>query len=147
MATKGILKFARLHKDAIVPKYMTTGAACFDIFALEDDIIPPESVIVIRTGLAVQIEDGYEMQIRPRSSIAKVFPNYIANEPGTIDSDYRGELKILIVNNINDSYLKIKKGDRICQGKIAKVYRPNIIVVDFLDDTERGYGGLGSTGR
>ena len=156
------LKFKMLDPDAIIPKYQTEGAACFDIHAFlkEDVVLKPQEHAIIPTGLAVAIPSGYEIQIRPRSGLAAKHCITVVNSPGTIDSDYRGELKIIVQNNVMDTYMRsvigyesmgerkytIKNRDRIAQCKVAIVPIVDIVVVDDLDETDRGEGGFGSTG-
>jgi dUTP pyrophosphatase len=108
--------------------------------------ILPGQIKAIRTGLKFEIPIGYEMQVRQRSGISAEHPNYISNAPGTIDSDYRGELFILTVNNSTYNWI-IDKGMRFAQCKIQKAERLRIVEVDELSETERGSGGFGSTGK
>lgn len=149
------VKIKKLHPDATIPKYATGGAAGFDLVAIEDVTIFPGRTALIKTGLAVEIEEGYEMQIRPRSGTSLKTSLRIANSPGTIDSDYRGEVGIIATNIATESYsvisvappIIIKKGDRIAQGVIAPVIRADFVLVEELSDTNRGEGGFGSTGK
>jgi dUTP pyrophosphatase len=128
-----------------IPKYATENAACFDVKVIEDIVIYPGEIIPIRTGLFFEIPVGYEMQVRQRSGISSKYPNYIANAPGTIDSDYRGELFILTVNNTNRSW-RIEMGTRFAQCKISKAEQVEIVEVEKITETKRGSGGFGSTG-
>jgi dUTP pyrophosphatase len=98
------VKIKRLHPDAVVPKYATPGSAGFDLVAIEDVIIEPGKTKLVRTGLAFEIPDGFEMQIRPRSGISLKTPLRIANSPGTIDSDFRGEVGIIVWNGAQKEY-------------------------------------------
>jgi len=141
------LKVKKLHEDAIIPSFQSTGASCFDLHALEDYEIANGSTQLIRTGLSFEIPKGYELQIRSRSGIALKTKLRIANGIGTIDSDYTGEVKI-IMDNIatNFSYEKITKGMRIAQAAFVKVEQPTIEEVTDIKETERGSGGFGSTG-
>lgn len=139
------LKFKKLHDEAIIPKYQTEGSAGFDFHAVDYIDIHPKQCYAVRTGLSVEIPNGFEMQIRQRSGLSMQFPNYIMNVPGTIDSDYRGEIKILIYNH-SVSTFDIVPGMRIAQGIIAPVVQFPIIEVNELSETERGTGGFGSTG-
>jgi len=141
------IKFKKLYKDVILPKYQTDGASGFDIHSNQDMYFAPESKGIIGTGLAVELPPGTELQIRQRSGISKNVPNYISNAPGTIDSDFRGEVKILIVNHNRLDYFQIKKGDRIAQGIIAPVIRCEIEEVKKLSKTKRAEGAFGSTGK
>lgn len=166
------VKVKRLHKAAVIPKYATTGSAGFDLVATEDVIIEPGETKLVPTGLAFEIPVGYEMQIRPRSGISLKTKLRVANAPGTIDSDYRGEVCVIITNiaedscgNVmqylthidgldyrtehelypNETYL-IRKGDRIAQGVMQRVPIAKFIEVDEIDETTRCAGGFGSTG-
>lgn len=139
------IKILKNHSDAQIPYYATEGSACFDVTIVEDYTLSPGQIKAIRTGLKFEIPIGYEMQVRQRSGISSYHPNYISNAPGTIDSDYRGELFILTVNN-SKYYWKLDKGMRFAQCKIQKAERLKIVEVDELSDTERGSGGFGSTG-
>jgi dUTP pyrophosphatase len=144
------VKIKKLHSDAIIPKYQTSGSAGFDIHVIEDVEIYPGETKILKTGLSFEIPEGYELQIVPRSGISAKSKLRISNSPGTVDSDFRGEIGI-IVDNID--YLKkdsiphtIKKGDRIAQGKITPVVQAIFIETDELDQTVRGEGRFGSTG-
>jgi dUTP pyrophosphatase len=139
-----------LHPDAIIPKYQTSGSAGFDIHAIQHTEIYPGETKVLKTGLSFEIPEGYELQIVPRSGISAKTKLRISNSPGTIDSDFRGEVGI-IVDNIDFRSDKkipyiIKIGDRIAQGKITPVVQATFIEVDNLEETERGKEGFGSTG-
>lgn len=142
-----ILKIKKLHEDAVIPKYATKGSVAFDVCALEDTlIISGMPVVLVKTGLAFNIPDGYEIQVRQRSGLSVKYPNYLANCIGTIDSDYRGELRIPTAIT-NKSRWSIKKGDRIAQCLLKKAEIPELVEVEELDETERGSGGFGHTGR
>ena len=140
------IKIKKLNKEAQIPAYQTKEAAGFDLHSIEDAIINPGERKLIGTGLAFEIEFGYEVQIRPRSGLAYKYGITVLNTPGTIDSDYRGEIKILLINHGQESF-EIKKGERIAQAVIAPVIQAQIVEVDELNDTERGAGGFGSTGK
>lgn len=142
------LKIKKLHKDAIIPEYSTKGSVAFDICALEDYVVIKNTgVSFVRTGLAVALPDGYEMNVRARSGLSLKYPNYIAIAGGgTIDTDYRGEIKVPVINHSKNRWI-IKKGDRIAQCVINKIERVLIEEVEELDETERGTGGFGSTGK
>jgi dUTP pyrophosphatase len=144
------VKIKKLHPDAIVPKYQTSGSAGFDIHIIEDAVIYPGETRILKTGLSFEIPEGYELQIVPRSGISAKSRLRISNSPGTVDSDFRGEVGI-IVDNIDFSSDKriphtIKKGDRVAQGKITPVIQAVFVEIDQLNETERGAGGFGSTG-
>ena len=140
------LKVKRLTKTARVPHYHSDWASGLDLHADNDYSILPGQVMLVSTGIAVEIPYGFEGQIRPRSGLSLRFPNYIANSPGTIDSDYRGEIKIIIVNNTKDRNFVIKQGDRIAQLVITPVVWCEIEVVDELTKTKRNTSGFNSTG-
>jgi len=140
------VSFKKLHPNAVIPKYATPGSAGMDLVTVEGKIVRYGEMALISTGLAVALPPGYEMQIRPRSGLSKYFPGYIANSPGTIDSDYRGEIKIMVINNIPGGYFHVRPGERIAQAVIAPVVQAECEEVDELPKTERGDGGFGSTG-
>lgn len=139
------IEIKKLHQDAYIPKYQTSGAAGFDIHSIENITIASGESKLIKTGLGMAIEDGYELQIRPRSGLALKNGITVLNTPGTIDSDYRGEIMVLLINHSKQNFI-IAKGDRIAQGVISKVYQADFIEVSELDDTQRGSGGFGSSG-
>ena len=140
------LKIKKLHPDAIIPQYTTKGAVAFDLHALEDtDIWEFRPPTFVRTGLAVEIPEGFEMQVRQRSGLSIKWPNYIVICVGTIDQDYRGEIMVPI--RTDKKAWNIKRGDRIAQAVISPVTIANIIEVDELSDTDRGSGGFGHTGK
>jgi dUTP pyrophosphatase len=129
-----------------LPEYATEGSAGFDIKSAMDVVIPAGLSRIVQTGLRVAIPDGFEMQIRSRSGLASKHSVIVANAPGTIDSDYRGEIGVILINLGKEDY-RVAKGDRIAQGVICPVYRANWINVLVLPETDRGAGGFGSTGR
>lgn len=145
------LKFCWLHPerdgDLSLPRYETEHAAGMDIGAALSSpvILAPGQRILIGTGLAVAIPHGYEIQVRPRSGLAVKHGITIINSPGTIDSDYRGEIKIGLVN-LGDSEFVVNRGDRIAQLVVAPVVKCRVTVVASLDETSRGAGGFGHTG-
>lgn len=140
------IKFKKLHPDAIVPQYQNAGDSGFDFFCVKDIIIDVKKVAVIPTGIAVSLPDGFEIQIRLRSSTALTTPLILANAPGTIDSGYRGEIGI-IVRNIGEIPCQVKKGDRIAQGVLSRYFHAEFEEASMLDETIRGTGGFGSTGK
>jgi len=145
---KVLVKWKKLNQNAIIPKYQTDGSAGFDIHALIDTesiIIPSMCQNIIKTGLSVAVPEGYEMQIRPRSGLSFKNKITITNSPGTLDSDYRGELMCILFNLGTEDFV-VKNGDRIAQGKIAIVPKVEFIEVEDLDETSRNTGGFGSTG-
>ena len=141
------VKIKKLDERAVVPTYGTEDAAGFDFYAIEDVTINAGETKLIKTGIAMAIPSGYEVQVRPRSGMSLKTSFRVANAPGTIDADYRGECNV-IGNNIHAvSPIEIKAGDRVAQGVLNKVPQASFEVVDELDDTARGTGGYGSTGQ
>ena len=128
-----------------LPRYATQGAAGMDVLAAEDVVLPPGGRHAVATGLALAIPEGYEIQVRPRSGLALKHGISLPNTPGTIDSDYRGELKIIMIN-LGAEPFAIGRGDRIAQLVLAPVVRAGWEEVADLDETVRGAGGFGSTG-
>ncbi len=151
MPPEPAIAFKRLHpyrdKDIPLPRYMTAHAAGMDICAsLERPLIlEPGQIALIPTGLAMAMPHGHEAQIRPRSGLAVKRGVTIVNAPGTIDSDYRGEIKVGLINLSHNAYT-IRRGDRIAQMIIQEVCRAQVAEVAELDETERSKGGFGSTG-
>ena len=151
MNTNPIIQIRRLRpekdSDIPLPRYMTPHSAGLDICAaLGNDITLTDSQIaLIPSGFAIALPVGFEAQIRPRSGLAVKHGIGIVNSPGTIDADYRGEIKIAVINLGNTEYT-IRRGDRIAQMVIQRVYQARFNVVEHLDDTGRGDGGFGSTG-
>jgi dUTP pyrophosphatase len=137
----------RLSKEASLPKYETEGSSGLDLAACVDkniEIKPGKSEI-IPTGLAVSIPQNFEIQIRPRSGLAAKSQISVLNTPGTIDSDYRGELKVILINLSGKSFI-VEKGLRIAQMVLCPVIKAKFKEVESLEDTKRGSGGFGSTG-
>ena len=134
--------------DIPLPAYMTPQAAGMDICAAieTDQLIKPGERALIPTGLAMAIPNGFEVQVRPRSGLAIKHGIGIINSPGTIDADYRGEVKIGLIN-LGDAPYTIHRGDRIAQLIVQQVYQASITLVDELDKTERNDGGFGHTGK
>lgn len=133
------------NDDLPLPAYATEGAAGMDVVAAEDRTLAPGDRAAVATGLAMAVPDGFEMQIRPRSGLALKHGITVANAPGTIDADYRGELKVILVNLGHEPYA-IARGDRIAQAVLSPVVRASWLEVHELDPTARGEGGFGSTG-
>ena len=137
----------RLSKDVTLPKYETEGSSGLDLAANIDnqiEILPGKSAI-IPTGLAVAIPKSFEIQIRPRSGLAAKSQISVLNTPGTIDADYRGELKVILIN-LSDKVFVVEKGLRIAQMVLCPVVKATLKEVTELENTERGSGGFGSTG-
>jgi len=142
------VQIKKLDPKAKIPEYKTEGASGVDIMALLENKItldPGESKI-IPTGLSIAIPDDLEIQIRPRSGLAAKSNVSVLNTPGTIDSDYRGEIKIILINHSNEKF-EVKNGDRIAQMVLMPVLKFKFEEVSKLDDTIRGSGGFGSTGK
>ncbi|MCW1984906.1 UNVERIFIED_ORG: dUTP pyrophosphatase [Sphingomonas sp. R1F5B] len=141
------IMFKRLpHGEGLpLPAYATDGAAGMDVVAAEDLDLAPGARHAVATGLALAIPYGFEIQVRPRSGLALKHGISVPNAPGTIDSDYRGELKIILINHGSESF-SIQRGDRVAQLVLAPVVRGTWLEVGELDDTARGDGGFGSTG-
>ena len=143
------VKFQRLAhaKDLALPSYATKGAAGMDIAAAIDQPIclQPGTIMAIPTGFAIELPAGYEAQIRPRSGLALKHGVTIANAPGTIDSDYRGEIAVILLNNGNQAFT-INRGMRVAQMVLAAVTIMTPVEVDDLDETKRSTGRFGSTG-
>ncbi len=142
-----ILRWKKLNSKALIPKVATAGAACFDLCAALDApmTIKRGQVNAIPTGLAVEIPQGFEMQVRARSGLAFKHGFTLVNGIGTIDSDYRGEIKVL-ATLLSQDELIIQPGDRIAQALISPVPQIQHLEVEELDSTQRGAGGFGSTG-
>jgi len=140
-----VIRIKKLHEHAELPQLATSGASGFDLVAAERVQIPSGERSIVGTGIAVAIPSGYEGQVRPRSGLAARYGLTVLNTPGTIDSDYRGEVMVIMHNTGPDYH--IKKGDRIAQLVIQKVPKVKFEVVEELDETDRGDGGLGSTGK
>jgi len=143
--TKILIK--RLSKDVSLPKYETNGSSGMDLAAnIESNIsIGPGKTEIIPTGLALSIPKGFEIQIRPRSGLAAKKNLSVLNTPGTIDSDYRGEIKVILINLGIDTFI-VENGLRIAQMVLCPIDRADLEEVDDLNKTQRGKGGFGSTG-
>ena len=137
----------RLSKSIPLPKYETDGSSGMDLTAnVEKEIeIAPGSSSIVPTGLAVSIPKNFEIQIRPRSGLAAKNQISVLNTPGTIDADYRGELKVILINH-SDKNFKIERGLRIAQMVLCPVVKAKLKEVNTLEPTKRGTGGFGSTG-
>ena len=140
------VKFKKIHEEALIPKYAKQGDAGMDLHAIADYEIPASESLMVKTGIAMELPLGYEAQVRPRSGLAYKNKVTVLNSPGTIDSGYRNELGIILINHGKDSF-KINKGERIAQMVIAKHETPIIEEVDELSESERGLDGFGSTGK
>ncbi|QQS36872.1 MAG: dUTP diphosphatase [Ignavibacteriales bacterium] len=151
MTEKILIRIKRLDEkfnDIPLPQYSTEGSSGMDIrAAVENNIsLSPGKVVLVPTNLSVEIPNGYEIQVRPRSGLAAKHGIGILNTPGTIDADYRGEVKIIMMNFSEEEFI-INRGDRIAQLVIAKVYKAELVESEELIDTQRGSGGFGHTGK
>lgn len=136
------IKVLKETEDAVLPTYAHFGDAGADLYANEEVDIQPNEVKIIKTGLKVEIPDGYEMQVRPRSGMSTKTP--VLGILGTVDSGYRGPLGVMLYNHGDIPY-RVQKGDRIAQAVITPTYHGNFLISDSLSETERGEGGFGST--
>ena len=161
------IRIKKLHPDAVVPEYKSNLAAGFDLVALEDTTLKPGETKLVSTGVAIDVGHGYQLEVRNRSGMALKTPLRVANSPGTVDADYRGEVFVMMTNTQTPGLTKdgrvfdpatnpgltaalsytIRKGDRIAQGVVMTAFKADIEVVDYLDETDRGSGGFGSTGK
>lgn len=145
-----IIRFLKVHPDAVLPAAQTAGSAGADLCAVMPDgvsaqIMRPGARLLIDTGLRVAVPDGFELQVRPRSGLALKHGVTVLNAPGTIDADYRGPLKVILVNHGEENF-SIRTGDRVAQAVLAPVTPFRGAIVETLDETARGEGGFGSTG-
>ena len=142
------IQIARLpHGEGLpLPNYATPGAAGMDVVAAENYVLAPGARHAVATGFRVAIPEGYEIQVRPRSGLAFKHGVSVPNTPGTIDSDYRGELKVLMINHGSEPFA-VRRGERIAQLVPAVVTLAAFDEVDELSETDRGHGGFGSTGQ
>ncbi len=147
-SVKIFIKKKKSCEDISIPKYATTGSSGMDLSADVDGevTILPGEIKLISSGIYVSIPEGYEAQIRPRSGLALKHGIGLVNTPGTIDSDYRGLISVIMINHGKEPF-KIKRGDRIAQMVIKEVVRAEIDVRNELDDTMRAHGGFGHTGK
>ncbi len=142
-----MLKVKMLRKGVTLPKYQTDHSAGLDLCACidRDIILMPGERVLVPTGISIELPDGYEAQVRPRSGLAINHGVTVLNSPGTIDPDYRGEVKVILINLGKEPFV-IKNGMRIAQMVISKFERVEVEVVEELSQTRRGEGGFGSTG-
>lgn len=139
------VKIEVVDKNVPLPKYQTSGAAGMDLHSAEELIVPKNEFRMISTGLKLAVPAGYEGHVRPRSGLAAKNGVTVLNTPGTLDSDYRGLLKVILVNHGKEDF-KVNKGDRIAQIVFNKFETADLEIVDSLEETKRGEGGFGSTG-
>jgi dUTP pyrophosphatase len=140
-----IVKVKKLEPEARIPTYETADASGIDLYAIEDIVIAPKEHKLIHTGISIEIPKGYEGQIRPRSGLASKYGIGILNSPGTIDADYRGELKVILFN-FGHKPFRVHKNDRIAQLAFSKSVRVSLKETEGLTPTKRGSKGFGSTG-
>lgn len=140
------IKWKKLHPEAQMPTFESDGAAAADVRSVEDVTIPPGATIMVKLGFALEIPEGYEIQVRPRSGLAAKYGITILNSPGTIDSDYRGE-NCVILTNLNSASFTVEVGDRIAQFALRQVPLCRFVQEDELSETKRGASGFGSTGH
>ena len=141
------VEVVRLNYDLPLPMYQSTDAAGMDLYATisEEVVIPCGGRAIIPTGIKVSIPRGYEMQIRPRSGLAAKYGVTVCNAPGTVDCGFIGEIGVILINHGNTAYT-VKRGDRIAQAVLNKIYQVNFVEVDELSPSFRGDKGFGSTG-
>jgi dUTP pyrophosphatase len=143
------VKVKKVKQDAIIPVYQTKGAAGFDLHAYltpgKSLRLEPGEHAAVGTGLAFQIPEGYELQVRPRSGLAMKYGITVTNSPGTVDADFRGEVKVLVINLGKEGFA-IEHGQRIAQAVLNEVPKAELIEVNELEETERGNNGFGHTG-
>jgi len=138
------IRVKRLDEELPLPSYQTDGSSGLDLYSSENCILPKGDFRMIRTGIALEIPPGYEGEVRARSGLAAKFGIGVLNSPGTIDSDYRGEVKVILFNFGKEDF-EIKKGKRIAQLVFARVEKAVLLEKDELDSTKRENGGFGST--
>ena len=139
------LKVKKIHEDAKIPAYAHEGDSGMDLYSVEDTVLQSGETKLVKTGLQIAVPKGFEAQVRPKSGLAAKFGVTVLNTPGTVDSGYRGEVMVILINHGKEEY-KVEKGKKIAQMVIAKVEEAKIEVVEDLDDTTRKDGGFGSTG-
>ena len=141
------IQIKKLSSSVLIPKYETTGSSGMDISAhiKNNIIINPGEKALVSTGFSMAIPKGFEVQIRPRSGLAAKKNITVLNTPGTIDADFRGEIKVILINLGKEKFI-IENGERIAQMVVCPVVQANLEVVNELNETERGLGGFGSTG-
>lgn len=140
-----ILRFKRIHPDAVLPAYAHPSDAGMDVRSVDDMTLAPGKRALVHTGLVMLLPPMFEAQVRPRSGLALKHGVTVLNTPGTIDSGYRGEVGVILIN-LGDADFVIKKGDKIAQIVIAPVTQPEVVETAEIDETDRGAGGFGSTG-
>ena len=141
-----MIGFKKLHPDAILPTYATAGAACFDLYAVDNAVVLPGDCVALRTGLAVNLPANLALLIYSRSGHGFKYGVRLVNCVGVIDSDYKGEIMVKLHNDGQHPYA-VEKGERIAQGMLVETMQYPLMWVDDVGSSERGEGGFGSTGR
>jgi dUTP pyrophosphatase len=139
------LKIKKLNESAIIPKYEHPADSGLDLFSHEESEIPAGESYLIKTGISIELPEGTEAQIRPKSGLALKYQITVLNTPGTVDAGYRGEVGVILINHGKSSF-KVEKGMKVAQMVITPVIRVEVEEVDSLSSTLRGTGGFGSTG-
>lgn len=135
------MTFEKLHEDAVIPHYQTIGSAGLDLHSIEAAIIEPGKWSLVGTGLTVKLPKGTEGQVRSRSGLAAKHGVFVLNSPGTIDEDYRGEIKVILYN-ASDSTFSVEKGDRIAQLVVSPIYKLSGLTLDIIRE-DKGFGSTG----
>lgn len=135
-----------VEDEKLLPFYASAGAAGVDIRSNQDAVIQPGEIVIIKTGIRMKIEEGYELQLRSRSGMTAKSKVTVANSPGTIDSDYTGEIGLIMRNESKEPFV-VNKYDRLAQGVFSEVIRADFNLTTSLEKTDRGDGGFGSTGK
>ncbi len=139
------IKIKKLNEDARIPFRQTEGSSGYDLYSNEDTIIKPNDIVLVSTGISIEIPVGYEAQVRPRSGLAVKKGITVLNTPGTIDADYRGEVKVILIN-FGKKIVSLKKHERIAQLVFQKIETINFVLEENLTETKRGTNGFGSSG-
>ena len=140
------VKFKRLHPDAVIPTRAKDGDVGYDVVSIEETVLKPMEVVMVKTGLSVELPPNTEIQVRPRSGLALKLGIMIANSPGTIDTGYRGPCNVLLINTSPHTY-HLAKGDKIAQFLVTPKLPYKFVEVDELSESDRGTGGFGHTGK
>ncbi|PID58580.1 dUTP diphosphatase [candidate division KSB3 bacterium] len=140
-----IVQITKVHNDAVLPHYAHPGDAGMDLYCIDEMTIEAGDTALARTGLKIAVPEGYEAQVRPKSGLALKYAVSLANAPGTIDSGYRGEVQVILINHGREPF-HVGRQTKIAQMVICPVMRVEVVEVEQLDETSRGEGGFGSTG-
>jgi dUTP pyrophosphatase len=139
------IEITKIHDDAVIPHYVHSGDSGMDLYSIKDATIKPGTSAFVPTGLKIAVPEGYEAQVRPKSGLALKHSITVLNTPGTVDSGYRGEICVILINHGRKPF-QVHKHTKIAQMVICPVVRAEIAEVENLNDTTRGEGGFGSTG-